>query len=286
MRVVKRLFDFYINSSIHVAVAVLSLVLMTNHMFHNPFDMVMAGFVFFGTIFGYNFVKYESLFRNRKPIRKRLKAMVFLSLLSFLTAFFCFFELERITQIVAVVFFGLTFLYTVPFFPNKENIRNWSGVKIYIVAFCWAGITILLPLINAGIAISIDVFLKFGQRFLLVIILILIFEIIDLKTDDPSLMTVPQKIGVKQTKKLGYILLIIFCGLEFFNSNININFNKINGNINFQSMVLQLALIFAIAIVSALFTFFAHPNRSKYYTSFWVESIPIFWWILVLIFKK
>ena len=118
--------------------------------------------------------------------------------------------MERITQIVAVVFFGLTFLYTVPFFPNKENVRNWSGVKIYIVAFCWAGITILLPLINAETPISADVFLKFGQRFLLVIILILVFEIIDLKKDDPSLMTVPQKIGVEKTKILGLLLLIPF----------------------------------------------------------------------------
>lgn len=269
MRMLRQIFDFYINSSIHVAIAVLSLVLMTNHMFHNPVDLIMAGFVFFGTVFGYNFVKYESLFRNKNPKRKQLNAMLFLSLLSLLIAVFCFFELKRITQIVAVVFFGLTFLYTVPFFPNKENVRNWSGIKIYIVAFCWAGITILLPLINAETPIFSDVFLKFGQRFLLVIILILVFEIIDLKNDDPSLMTVPQKIGVEKTKILGLFLLIPFYLLEFLKSDFNQN---------------QLWINLVLILVTAFFTIFSNPNQSKYYTSFWVESIPIFWWILVVVF--
>jgi hypothetical protein len=25
-------------------------------------------------------------------------------------------------------------------------------------------------------------------------------------------------------------------------------------------------------------------NQSKYYSSFWVESLPVVWWILLLIF--
>jgi hypothetical protein len=29
---------------------------------------------------------------------------------------------------------------------------------------------------------------------------------------------------------------------------------------------------------------FANEKRTKYYTSFWVESVPILWWILLLIF--
>ena len=121
--------------------AVLALVLMTNHMFQNPFDYAMAGFAFFGTIFGYNFVKYESLFRLKKPARKQLQAILGISLLSFFSSGFCFLALHRNTQITAIIFFGLTFLYTVPVFSNTKNIRNWIGVKIYMVAFCWAGVT-------------------------------------------------------------------------------------------------------------------------------------------------
>jgi len=262
MQAIRRLFDFYINGSIHVAVAVLSLVLMTNHMFQNSFDLPMAGFAFFGTIFGYNFIKYEDFFRNKKPLRFELKAIGIVSFISLLASIFFFFCLGSVTQITAMIFFGLTFLYTVPVFSKKKNIRNWSGVKIYIVAICWSGVTTLLPLMNAGTEVFSDVILKCCQRFLLVISLILIFEIIDLKTDDPALKTVPQKIGVAKTKILGILILIPLYFLEFLKSTIDIN---------------QLFVNAILVITTALFMLFANENRSKYYTSFWVESIPIFW---------
>lgn len=269
MQIIRRLFNFYISGSIHVAVAVLSLVLMTNHMFQNSFDLPMAGFAFFGTIFGYNFIKYEEFFRNKKPIYSQLKAIFVLSVFSCLTAVYFFFCLERVTQITAIIFFGLTFLYTVPIFSKRKNIRNWSGVKIYIVAFCWSGVTTLLPLMNAGTEVFSDVILKCCQRFLLVIILILIFEIIDLKNDDPALKTVPQKIGVRKTKIVGLLLLLPLYFLEFLKSTIDVN---------------QLFVNAILAITTSLFMIFANENRSKYYTSFWVESIPVFWLGMVYLF--
>lgn len=269
MHAIRRLFNFYINGSIHVAVAVLSLVLMTNHMFKNPFDLAMASFAFFGTVFGYNFIKYEAFFRNKKPLRLELKAILVLSIISFLASAYFFFCLERITQIVAIIFFGLTFLYTVPVFSKKKNIRNWSGVKIYIVAICWSGVTTLLPLINAGTEVFSDVILKYCQRFLLVISLILIFEIIDLRTDDPALKTVPQRIGVKKTKILGILLLIPLYFLEFLKSEIDVD---------------QLFVNAILVATTSLFMIFANENRSKYYTSFWVESIPMFWLTMVYLF--
>jgi len=269
MKSIRQVFDFYLNGSMHVAFAVLSLVLMTNHMFQNPFDLPMAGFAFFGTVFGYNFIKYETFFRNNKPIWAELRAIAVLSICSLLASAYFFFYLERITQITAIIFFGLTFLYTVPVFSKKQNIRNWSGVKIYIVAICWSGVTTLLPLMNAGTAVFSDVILKCCQRFLLVIILILIFEIIDLKTDDPSLETVPQKIGVRKTKMLGLLLLLPLYFLEFFKTTLDAN---------------QLFINAILVIVTALFILFANERRSKYYTSFWAESIPVFWLFLLWIF--
>ncbi|MFY0483484.1 hypothetical protein ACI6PS_12845 [Flavobacterium sp. PLA-1-15] len=269
MKSIRQVFDFYLNGSIHVALAVLSLVLMTNHMFQNPLDLPMAGFAFFGTIFGYNFIKYEAFFRNNKPLWDELKAIAVLSLLSLLASAYFFFCLESITQITAIIFFGLTFLYTVPVFSQKKNIRNWSGVKIYIVAICWSGVTTLLPLMNAGTAVFSDVILKCCQRFLLVIILILIFEIIDLRTDDPALETVPQKIGVRKTKTLGILLLFPLYFLEFLKTTVDAN---------------QLLINAILVIVTAMFMIFANEKRSKYYTSFWVETIPVFWLFLLWIF--
>ncbi|WP_313803532.1 hypothetical protein [Flavobacterium sp.] len=270
MQLLKRIFDLYLHGSVHVALAVYALVRMTFHFFHIDYDEPMALFAFFGTIVGYNFVKYDELVRAKKhKMTTERKAIVVISFVSLLATAYCFFLLERITQVIAVAFLGLTMLYTLPFFPKLGNARNWAGVKIYIVAFCWAGITLFLPILNADLPLSHDVWVKFCQRFLLVIILILIFEIIDLKHDDASLQTVPQKLGVQKTKMLNWFLLLPFYCLEFLKSD-------------FQTIQLWINLI--LILVLALFTLFASPKRSQYYTLFWVESVPVFWWLLVVLF--
>lgn len=236
-------------------------------MFDKPFDLSMAGFAFFGTLFGYNFIKYEVFFREKLPFRKSLMPVLIVSIFSLFAGAYCFFSLKFKTQITSVIFFGLTFLYTVPIFSIKTNLRNWTGIKIYIVAFCWAGVTTLLPMMNFGIEAYHDIFIKFWQRFLLVIVLILIFEIIDLKDDDPKLFTVPQRIGVQRTKWLGFLLLIPFYFLEFFKTSVD---------------SVQLTINVILVLVTASFLYFANENRNRYYTTFWVESIPIFWLGLVV----
>ncbi|MGH2667348.1 hypothetical protein [Flavobacterium sp.] len=271
MQLLKKILDIYISGSIHVALAVYALVRMTFYFFHISCNTSMAGFAFFGTIVGYNFVKYDALARVKKlKMSSQLKIIVLLSVFAFFATAYCFFQLEVKTKCIAVGFLLLTMLYTLPFFPKIGNARNWAGIKIYIVAFCWAGITLFLPIINADLPLSGDVWLKFFQRFLLVIILILIFEIIDLKNDEVSLQTVPQRLGVQKTKILNLILLVPFYCLEFFRSDFQI-----------QQLWINLILV----AVLALFTLFSSPKRSDYYTSFWVESVPVFWWILVLVFS-
>ncbi len=274
MKVLKQILNFYINSSIHVALSCFSLVKITYLMLNISADNSIAYFAFFGTIVGYNFVKFDALARaNKNKMRIQLKAIAAFSFASLLIGVYFYFKLQHSTKIIAAFFLILTILYTLPFFPNTKNARNWAGLKIYIVAICWVGVTVVLPILNSEISFQNSFYIIAFQRFLLIFTLILIFEIIDLKTDDPHLKTVPQQIGVKRTKILGFVLLTAFCGLGFFNSNFN-----------FQ--LLELQLNFVIAIIIALFLYFANENRSKYYTSFWVESIPFFWLFLILIFER
>jgi hypothetical protein len=267
MTALKRLFGFYIHGSIHVAVAVLSLVLMTFHMFYLPFNGAMAGFAFFGTLFGYNFIKYESRFRKKLPLSDFHKAILAVSLLSLGAGAWCFFLLSAKAQFAALILFVFAVLYAVPV-SSKGNLRNLAGIKIYIVALCWAGVTTLMPLLNAGLELGNDAWLKFCQRFLLVIILILIFEIIDLSVDDPALKTVPQKIGLKNTRLLNTFLLAIFYFLEFLKSHTDMH---------------QLMANVVLILTVGLLTQFATPQRPKYYTLFWVESVPVFWLLLLLL---
>lgn len=265
----KKVFDFYIRSSIHVAFSVYALVRMTHFMFNIFDDEAMANFAFFGTIVGYNFVKYDALARAQKnQMRNELKVISVLSIIALAGVGYYFFQLQSITQLVSVGVLALTLLYTLPFFPNRKNARNWAGVKIYIVALCWVGVTLILPVVNAHVDLELDFYLKCVQRFILVFVLILIFEILDLANDDPHLQTVPQQIGVKKTKIVGLLLLIPFYFLEFLKTNF---------------IEKQLIVNLVLVVVLSLFLIFANEKRSRYYTSFWVESIPVFWWLMVVL---
>lgn len=271
MQIIKQIFDFYLKSSIHVALAVVALVQITGFLFTIDAINNCAFFAFFGTIVGYNFVKYDALVRTQKvKMSGSLKAIALLSLISFFATVYFFLKLETVTKIIGVVLLLITALYTFRFFPNKKNARDWAGFKIYIVTLCWVGVTLVLPIVNAGLPIVGDVFLVATQRFIFVFVLVLIFEIIDLQYDDPHLQTVPQQIGVKNTKIIGLLLLVLFMLLEFLTTKVA---NEI--------LILKLG----IALTTSLFLVFANENKSKYYSSFWAESIPIVWWLLLMLFR-
>ena len=267
MQLFRVLFNFYIKGSIHVAFSVFALVQITGYVLQLPEINSVALFSFFGTIVGYNFIKYDALARIQKmQMQISLKSIAVFSLLALVATGYFFLQLQKTTQIVALVFFVLTLLYALPFFPNRQNARNWIGIKIYIVTLCWVGVTVFLPAINAQIGWSFYLLLTALQRMVLVFVLVLIFEIIDLRFDDPYLQTVPQKIGVLKTKQIGVLLMVVFVGLEFLDANFTVKI---------------VVLKFGIALSTIVFLVFANDKRPHYYSAFWVESIPIFWWLLL-----
>ena len=264
----KRLVYLYLNGSVHVAVAVFALVQMTFYFSKIPFDPIVSLLAFSGTLFSYNFIKYSDVvYRNCNRLSDDMKWVIGISVIAMITGVICFFMLEPITQLVTIGFLLLSVLYAVPINPKIPNLRNWAGVKIYIVSLCWAGVSLILPIVNAGVDLTFNIGIKFIQRFLLVLILILIFEIVDLQFDDKKLKTVPQTLGVDKTKKLILLLLIPFYVLEFF-------------KVGFESIQAWNNLV--IVALVWYFTREASPKKSKYFTLFWVESVPIIWWLLVV----
>jgi hypothetical protein len=107
------------------------------------------------------------------------------------------------------------------------------------------------------------------QRFLFVIMLMLPFEIRDLQFDSLKLYTIPQRLGLTGTKVLGIVLGLVMFSLEFFKSEMN-----------FTSVLIFLS----IDIITILLIVFSKENQGKYFSSFWVEGVPILWLFLILIF--
>ncbi|MDP5157822.1 MAG: hypothetical protein NWQ07_04505 [Flaviramulus sp.] len=276
MKVLKQLFNFYIDSSIHVAFSVVSLTWITLLEFEIPFDFKILLFVLSSSITGYNFVKYFGVAKfHHRSLANRLRYIQFFSFLSFILMSYFIWQLQSITLLYILAFGIITFLYAIPFLPKRfyidsqHNLRNIGGLKIYLIALVWTGVTVFLPLIENSFSLNDDVFLTAIQRFILIIVLMLPFEIRDLRYDSLKLATIPQKIGVRQTKIMGSLLLGMFFLLELFKN---------------QTTYIAIIILVLITSLTLIFLLFSKTEQRKYYSAFWVEGLPIFWLILLFLF--
>lgn len=269
MTIFKRLFDFYINASIHVAVAVCALSIITLINFNLAIDWDLIFVIFFATISSYNFVRYFGLAKfHHRRLASWLKHIQIFSFFCFLALCYFIFQIDQQTIMYLVILGGITFFYAIPFLPRKifvdgkKNLRAISGLKIYVIAFVWAAVTVIIPLLNENYSLNNDMVVTSYQRFIYVIVATLPFEIRDMQYDSLKLGTIPQRIGVNRTKIIGVLLILIFYFIEFFKDDIDYQ---------------KLFVLPIIALLMLCFLAFSRTNQSQYYSSFWIEGIPIIW---------
>lgn len=259
-----------------MALAVFALTWTTLLEYNLPYDDKALYFVFFATITGYNFVKYFGLAKfHHRRLAIWLKTIQIFSALAFVAMCFYFFQLSENVMFLIVVLALVTFLYAIPFIPKhflfdeQQNLRQIGGAKVYIIALVWSLATVLIPLLNFEYALDASVLTILFQRFCLVIVLMLPFEIRDLQYDNLKLATIPQKIGIKKTKIIGSLLLLVFVMLEFFKDGTDKN----------STLATLLMVLIALFLLE-----YSKQDQSKYYSAFWVEAIPIIWLLLLILF--
>ena len=263
MTILPQLFRFYINSSVHVAVAVVSLGILTTMTFDIPLNEYLLSVMFFGTISGYNFVKYAGVAGlHHLSLTPGLKIIQIFSFFSAIALAISLFYLPIKVFVWGGVFGLLTMLYALPFISRKRNLRSLKGMKIIVIAAVWTGVAVVLPVINYGETITWDAGVMIAQRFLFVVVLMIPFEIRDLKYDALTLGTLPQLIGIRAAKYLGLIFLVIVFILEYVKDEME---------------TVKLLSTFGIICLAACMLLFANEKQSPYYTSFWVESLPMLW---------
>ncbi|QLE00471.1 hypothetical protein HX109_02425 [Galbibacter sp. BG1] len=270
MKLLKYIFNFYLDTSIHVALSVFALAQVTSLYFNINFDPNISYALFFGTIVEYSFIKYSPLAKHYVFVtQKYIRGIQIFSGICLLIALYYIFKLNIETLITASVLVVLAFLYVVPAISSQRNFRSLKGIKIYIVAITWSVSTVILPLLNNDVELSSSAYLELVQRFVFIIILIIPFEIRDLNTDEPWLRTLPQVLGVRGVKWLGAILIVLFLVLSYIKTT------TINTVFLVEGCV---GLLLLSAIISA------KKEQSSYYASFFVESISILWWLMLLVF--
>jgi hypothetical protein len=244
----RKIVNFYIRSSIHVGIAVFCLVQLSVQQWSSYSFLVL-----FGTIVGYNFLKYSEWFLTHQFFRIQYIGILGVTLFSVLGFLWFFLQQDTAVQLYLLIAFGLVVCY--PF------IRKTGWIKPFYVSFVVSYVTLFIPLKS-----DVEVIGLFVQRFVLLSSVMIPFEILDSSKDVVAMKTLPHCFGIARTKQIGYGLVGLFLTVSVFLPN------------NFYFC--------AFASLSSLIAiYFSNEKRSWYYTSFWVESLPIFW-LLVLLFYK
>ena len=268
LNLLKKILNFYVKSSTHVALAVLALAKISLFSVGLDQQHTLLIFIFFSALSAYNFIKFFPLFKSQKfsfsPVLIPL-----LTLTAFIISGGIIFLLPSLVAAFAIFGGGLVLGYTVPFQSTLSNWRSKKGWKLYLVVLSWLCLTVGVPLASE---VPFDVVLFFKLALvqgIYIFVAILPFEIGDLNFDPVVLQTLPQTLGIKRVKILGILLLLL------------------------GSVIAVLGFGFSSPFVkSSLITFFilglclwrSKENQSYFFTRFWVEGIPILWYILIYYF--
>ncbi|MDP5101276.1 MAG: hypothetical protein NWQ09_08115 [Nonlabens sp.] len=287
----KQVLDFYIRSSLHVAFCFVALSFVISG--NNPSSVSAPLFYvlqFCLVLCAYNFMKYGDLVRIGRDFRFKLPVVALTVCVAVVGFVLLIPEFTHIYGfLTALIILGL--LYTFPFIFGK-NLRSFVFLKLPIVALSWT-ILIAAYINNTELAalrkyvgstfccfcnydrfVWIDeqlAFLALGI-FFFVFALCIPFEIRDIKYDKTHIQTLPQVLGLKRTKLLGYVSVIF--ALLFFNTYYNASPFALD---------LGLTHLYLICVVTCLSIYYANTAKSDYYASLFVEAIPVLWLVFYFI---
>jgi len=270
MLLIKKCFDLYIKSSFHLGICVIALYLVSIFKQQVSINHLLIIFIFSATVVVYNFIKFG--YKLSFYFKTNDYGFKIIKFFSFLCAFFLIytsFFLKFETLIFSCFLFLICVLYVFPIGYLKSNFRSLSKVKVFLVALCWSGSTVLLPVFEDGLSNFYFTSIYFLQIFVLVLIYTIPFEIRDLQNDSIELQTIPQIFGIKNSKKICYLLIIIFLFLSIINSGIESGF--------YSDLILSFVLVFILYITK--------KNQTKYFSSFWVEAVPLYWFLVCYFLK-
>lgn len=263
MQYLRSLFDIYIKASFHVALMVLCFFEITHFQWDQESVFEDRTLVFSLAFLGYNAVKYYPFSKKIVTTPWLYRVLIPCGLLSFFTSAYLFLLLSLQAQFLLFTCFVLCITYAIPVHAKFGNLRSQYGLKIFIVAMCWTLLTAVYPLIDM-ISWNSGHYLFFAERFVLVFIATLPFEIRDSARDQKELGTIPQLIGASKTRRLGSVLLLLLLALK-----LAIPKGESSHSIAF--------ILMGIAYFMALFT--VKKESSENITLFWVELIPAIGWL-------
>ena len=266
MRLLENILIWTIYSNIFVAICILGLTISSEILFGTS-NYKLSQFVFFATLFTYNF---QRIFRLRKIqnqsredwLNKNKLAVFILIAIGAIMSIYHFFDLKTKTQIVIVISGALSVLY--PF-----GLRKIPFSKIFIISLVWTISSMFLLVLENDIPIDSNVGSHLIGRFLFVFAIAIPFDIRDLKFDDKKLKTIPIIFGQSKAKLLAVLSLLIAEGLyiiQYFEKQI------------FSQHLIGIIISF---LITSFFIIKSSEKKSDFYYSFWVESMSLLLYLIL-----
>lgn len=187
-------------------------------------------FVFFSTVFIYTFQRFGKLKINLAFSGPRLAWMlnnltfvVLVLCVSGIGAIFLAIKLQWVSLLILSPLAVIAFLYVGKFpFNFPFNLRDIPFAKAHFIALTWAGITVVLPMTEAGLKWTNQHQIFFAAAYLFILSLAVVFDIRDLSLDEPEKKTVPQIIGATGALIVSCSLLALSFVLFFVAGNYDI----------------------------------------------------------------
>jgi len=276
MRFVLKILDFLIASNIYVSLGVYALTWLSLE-FRQIENSELTGFVFFSTLFAYNFMRLarvHPMLLEGESVRHqsiyKLRAFLWaLCIASGLMAFYFFMAIYAYVLFPLVIMAIVSMAYGLPIYKKPTGwlrLRDVPGLKIFLIAVIWAFVTDGLPVLINGQKLE---FLPLLERFLFVFAITIPFDIRDLRFDEFNLATIPQYFGVRKARWIGIGALLIaelILAYRFF----------FEGDFNLWGAV----AIYLTYEFSAFLIYRSHPNLQERFVTFGVEGMSILMGVL------
>lgn len=269
----------YSNLWVGLAVASLAFITMANL---SRVNVPFLAFITCSTVFAYNYMRlvqvneydqYDRLSFKFWIASHRVEVWLFTLTFGVLALHF-FGEIYERKMIWLLILPGLvSLLYPLSFknaFSGFTSLRSVPGLKMFLISATWSYVTVLVPVLLYGVFSTEDV-IEFFLRTLFVLGLVIPFDIRDMEMDDPGMRTIPQVLGAERARQLAMFFLTLyqlwlFIRLLVFDA----------------SLPFTLALFIGVEIGYWLIRY-AHRKHSEAYFSFWIEGVPVFCAVFLIV---
>ena len=289
-------FKFLIETNLFIAIAAVTF------MWANIFLLDLKGQsflflslqVFFSTWFVYQISRWvyfkkgeyaskqEIIVQWFEKYPKITKSTIYLSFL--LTVIFtCFLKWKTIFVLCFLGFFSV--LYPVPilkFMGINTRLRDFPFVKLFLIALVWSVTSVILPITEAGIAITArkDVMVLLIAQFIYILFITLPFDINDAETDKTTdIKTIPSVFGINASKTLAFVFCILYIFLILFIFML-INWNHAPNK--FLSDYSMLSILIMVILLQ-VYTFLKADKVSKFWIKMVYDGSMIVYFLLLLL---